>query len=515
MRRILLVSLVLILYISTLLNPAASVSALSSTVVINEIQTGGLNELLIEDGKLEFIELYNNSSEPIDISGWRLQYFASTKEDVLNPSSLPTRELILLDGLLAGEGHALFSYEDYIINADDYFGQGSTSTSGLLAKSGGHIRLLNSSGAVVDVVGWGTAKSPETKAVPEIKPGFSAERILAYDTDSNFTDFAILELPTPSGGSITEIVPVPETEVTVPVCEGLIISELMPNPDGNDTGNEFIELYNPTDNTIYLDDCLLKTSGSSVQYIFPVGSSIQAGQYIAFYDKTTGLSLPNAAGGEVILRGSNSDYVIQYPSNIGANHSWGLFEGTWNDSSRPTPNTANIMPTETLGISDDGQTLEPCPVGKYRNPETNRCKNLQLSTAVLASCAVGQVRNPETNRCRSIATLAASLIPCRADQERNPETNRCRNIASSVQSSCQEGYERNPETNRCRKIPAKLAASPSVGELSGKSQDNPNIFFLTIMSTIVLGYGVYEYRRDISNYLAKIKSHKLAKQTLK
>jgi hypothetical protein len=173
------------------------------------------------------------------------------------------------------------------------------------------------------------------------------------------------------------------------------------------------------------------------------------------------------------------------------------------------------MPTETLGISDDGQTLEPCPVGKYRNPETNRCKNLQLSTAVLASCAVGQVRNPETNRCRSIATLAASLIPCRADQERNPETNRCRNIASSVQNSCQEGYERNPETNRCRKIPAKLAASPSVGELSGKSQDNPNIFFLTIMSTIVLGYGVYEYRRDISNYLAKIKSHKLAKQTLK
>lgn len=498
----------------------------SPGLVISEIQVGGLNTDGSENALYEFVELYNQEDYPVDVTGWQLEYFSADSTDTLASGAKPTRVLIVLDGELGSHGYALFSYAGYLDEADGYFGEGSTLKSGLLAGLGGHVRLVDTGDMVIDSVGWGAAKSPETKAVAKPPLGYSAERrphaedeVLLTDTDNNFTDFTHNELPTPTGGSLLELA-LPEPE-EAPDCADAIITELLPNPDGADGGNEFIELYNPTDAVIFLESCMLETTANAKKYQFPIASSLPPKTYLAFYDNETELTLANAAGGTVLLVGTSTEYSVDYPKDMKSGYSWSLIDGVWLATDRPTPNTSNLppLPAQTNQTGEEAETQpESCGPGKFRNPETNRCKNVQVLAASLSPCAAGQVRSPETNRCRNIASLVTTLVPCRPGQERNPETSRCRNVLGTATqaTACKEGQERNPETNRCRKVAAVTAASPSVG--SSDSQNAPqrlNYIFLGTASAAVLGYGVFEYRRDIGNLLARLKVRSIARRAVK
>ncbi len=528
-----------------LLIPASSSASTSKSMVINEIQTSGLNELLHENGRDEFIELHNISDDEVDVTNLKLQYFSATRDDVFNISSSPTRELGLLNGIVQPKGYVLFSFENYIENADFYFGQGSTATSGLLARSGGHIRLVQND-IVLDVVAWGTAKSPETKVLLEIAAGTSVERKLSkdmvVDTDNNADDFMVQQIPTPQGGSLVEpeLEIEPEPELVIPPCDGLMITEIVPNPGGVDTGKEFIELFNPTESLISLEDCTMKLDNSSYLYTFVPGQAIYPGEYKAFYDELTGITLPNATGGSVTLIGSSTDYTVEYPGNMQSDYSWSFLNQAWLNTATATPNAANILTVpDTQVLGDTDEVVESCGAGRYRNPETNRCRNIQ-TVAETSECLTGQIRNPETNRCRKIANIASSLIPCRPGQERSTETNRCRsitniaaslipcregqerssdtnrcrNVAATTKAECQQGYERNPETNRCRKTQAALAASPSVGDLDSPDGGRLSSVFMVIMSMSVFSYGAFEYRRDIMNFIEKYKLKLAAKQAV-
>jgi len=144
----------------------------------------------------------------------------------------------------------------------------------------------------------------------------------------------------------------------------------------------------------------------------------------------------------------------------GDDMAWALVSNAWQYTNQPTPGAANLPSLEdgngaTGGSGAGTSALEPCPSGKFRNPETNRCKNIEGDAGSLAPCAPDQIRNPETNRCRSIFSATGALTPCQPGQSRNPETNRCRASATTASASltpCGAGQERNPSTNRCRKI---------------------------------------------------------------
>ena len=212
-----------------------------------------------------------------------------------------------------------------------------------------------------------------------------------------------------------------------------------------------------------------------------------------------------------------TEFLVQYPAALDPDHTWAILNDVWLDTDRSTPGSANLSPTPEPAIIEDQEELAACPAGKYRNPETNRCRNIQETAATLIPCSQGQVRNPETNRCRSIGAVVAGLVPCREGQERNPETNRCRNVlAANTVTPCQAGYERNPETNRCRKIQAVVAPSPSVGSASGSNAERKlDKFFIVIASTAVLGYGLYEYRRDAGNAAYRIRQRFIRGNTVK
>lgn len=177
-------------------------------IMISEFQPGGLTAAGVEDGKMEFVELYNPGESPLYITGWQLEYLSASHTG----AGPPTRVLATFEGTVYPADYLLVSYDGYIADADVYFGTASTASSGLLAKSGGHIRVVDSTGIVVDLVGWGTGVSIEDWShVPEVSPGSSVQRILPGDP--RYTTAQAYDQPsttsTPRGGGLRAPDPLP------------------------------------------------------------------------------------------------------------------------------------------------------------------------------------------------------------------------------------------------------------------------------------------------------------------
>lgn len=464
-------------------------SAASSTLLITRLQTASA-----VTATEEFIEISNVSTEAIDVTGWKVEYLTA-QGNLSNPP------LEILSGTMQPGDFVLLAREGYLPDAPIHFTNG-------LSDSGGHVRIRDQDDLTVDLLGWGTAVQPEGTVAQAPAPGRWLERRVStddklVDTDDNSADFSL------------NVLDAQEQPEGISLCDGLVLSEILPNPIGTDTGHEFIELHNPTGSAVLLGGCSLALADKT--YDFDPTMSIQPGEYKAFYDNQTGLTLPNAAGGEVALISSTTESVVQYPAEMNDGEAWAWAGAAWQSTATPTPNQTNVFTLSAEGGSGGDEeisvsSLSPCPLGKYRNPETNRCKSIEADEG-LTPCLPGQTRNPETNRCRSVLTASTSLTPCKEGQERNPETNRCRSVqgATSALAPCKEGEERNPETNRCRKITAATADVAKADTPANNGPSKANYAIIALIATSALGYGVYEYRQDIRNWMTSTKSRLFAK----
>ncbi len=489
----------------------AEVINTTSKVIISEIKLGGdsfSQGASAPKDPQEFVTLYNAGSSTVSLDGWVLEYAKSTFDKSFCVSS---------------------SWAAHSVG-----GSVSTTTlSGTIAPGGvstpiaramndgtaGSLHLVDNSNKdqpiIADLVGWGAdAPCVETSATVTPSNSKSLKRYLGcttntpLDTDSNLHDFAANQPPSPGSLNSPYIItcqedaPADPTPIPQATCEGVIISEILPNPAGSDTGNEFIELYNPTPAAVSLSGCSLQVSASSKVFNFSQ-TTMQAGQYQAFYTSELGLSLPNASGGTVWLLSPTAELqAIAYAPDLDDDQSWALLSGSWKATYEPTPSNPNI-----------DQPFQECPEGEERNTDTGNCNAVaSLTTATISGCREGQERNPETNRCRAIASSssASSLTPCQPGQERNPDTNRCRAIASTASTlqPCAAGQERNPDTNRCRKSTdsAQVAGLATIKDVkSGSIAKSPKWWLIGFAALGAVSYGVYEWRQEIVDFLIKFK----------
>lgn len=465
-------------------------------ILISEVQSGS-----VESSGQEFVELYNNSGEDVEFNNWCLSYKSATGTNWTVKSQL--------SGTIKADEFFVVSTSGYLENSDGVL------TSGL-ADSGGHVRLTQpvesncDDGVTVDLVGWGNANSPEESPAEPLARGKSLQRCsqdgVITDSNNNSSDFKLYDEINP--GSLAECSN--ETEqvnndnINSFSCEGIVISEILPNSAGSDTGNEFIELYNPTSDYINLTGCGLQLSGKTNIYRFG-DITVNPGGYSAFSDAQTGIVLPNSSGGTVYLLSAQDDELseVTYPGDLEDDVSWAWFGGNdWQKTYSPTPASANIA-----------QTTKPCSSpDQVRNEETGYCQSVSSSSSTeedgLTPCKPDQERNPETNRCRKKSSESDdSLKPCKPGQERNPETNRCKSVASasSSQKSCPAGQERNPETNRCRKVAgANVANAASTNDVeSVPSGSNSAWWIVGIAALVATGYGIWEWRNDIKLWFLK------------
>ncbi len=123
--------------------------AAATHVVISEFATRGPSAATDE-----FVELYNPTSAPISIAGWKLQYKSATGTVWNDRATLPANTTI------AAHGFYLIANQTYVGTVTPDFTSGSWG-SGTGMADNGNIRILDAGALEVDKIGWGTGNDPE------------------------------------------------------------------------------------------------------------------------------------------------------------------------------------------------------------------------------------------------------------------------------------------------------------------------------------------------------------------
>lgn len=251
-----------------------------------------LNELLVDpdgaDTGFEWVELVNTGAATVDVSGWTIEWY---KSDMGSPGSavLPSDTTIEAGGfLLVGDE----SVPDAHVTVSLDMGQGT---------HGDAVWLLDCGGDFADGMAYGDDNADEVEDSPghvavsiAEKPG--SGRTLARfpdgdDTDDSDADFCLCEAESATPGAANEdccgIVP-PDGDLAGDVM--IVINEVLVNPDGDDSGNEWVELYNAGPNDANLTGWVISwykgdpASASGTLTIPETAPSIAGGHFLLVGD---------------------------------------------------------------------------------------------------------------------------------------------------------------------------------------------------------------------------------------
>lgn len=508
------------------------VHAISDSLLIMQLQTAGSVSGTASE---ELVILYNQSADDVNISNWCLEYSSAANGVTFSKLACIDSGDELVELWVSSGGFVSFATQEYLLK-NPTFTPDFTFNAGL-AATGGHLRLMRLDATEVDRVSWGTAVTVGTTVpAPSHTVGSTLSRnpsALVLDTDNALVDFSSRSLIEPLVSGIYEVevqvdvcANIPDLQIAMPtgfladedgdcyadVCpnieelqksipEGyeillgttvcteipledaiIFITELLANAPSSDDGQEYIEFYNPNDGAVDLTGYkILVGPGFTKQYKLP-SFVMPAKTYVVFRDTDTALVLPNATGVQLRLVAPAGNIVSETPAYTDAEDdvTWAFVNDQWvytNQITPAAPNQPYLDPPEDE-VDATATALGPCPAGKYRNPDTNRC--------------------------RSIETAVSQLKPCDEDEFRNPETNRCKKVATSTLAACAVGQERNPETNRCRKVNVlgtSVNQVPTVTDVT-VAQSKGHINWPVILAALggTFAYVLYEWRPELTRF---------------
>jgi len=291
----------------------------AGTIIINEM----MYDLSGTDDDHEWIEIKNISGQSIDLTGWK---FNDGSNHLLNapPKNGGQGSLILSPG-----GFAILADNASVFLSDHPgFGGILIDTVMSLNNTSEILKILNADGQVIDEVSY-------TKEMGAAGDGYSLERINDYSIQFCVSQYlggsaglanvpnCFTPTPTPSPTPISTPILTPNTTLTPTISltpspsqilnnqnlggqaptssstinAGVIISlninEFIPNPDGSDEENEWIEIYNPGTNEVNLNGWKLKDA-SDKEYNFK-DEKITSGGYLVLNRPQTKITINNDA----------------------------------------------------------------------------------------------------------------------------------------------------------------------------------------------------------------------------
>ncbi len=284
--------------------PSSPSTFFPSDVVINEFLPNP------EDGEKEWVELYNNTNQEIDLAGWVVEEGSGAQTKISGK--------ILPKGFFVVEG-----------------------IKGYLNNKGDIIFLKDPSGKVIDKVAYGNfddGNLSDNAKLPFL--GSSLARVVdGKDSDQDFLDFEIASKPTPGAKN--------EFERKSECQRGIFLSEVLPNPEGDDLEKEFIELKNENDFDVDLEGYQLKDES---QRIFTISSKVFSSTkipkkgFFVLWRKETKIALNNSGKESVYL--FCPDYTLVDQVSFDASQKEGASfakdeKGNWLWTKKVTPGKEN------------------------------------------------------------------------------------------------------------------------------------------------------------------------------
>lgn len=348
-------------------------------LIISEVKVR--NNTNDPDGFDEFIEIYNPTADSVSLNEYKISY-------INTPTPLAGaifNAAVIGDGLLeAGNSFILAKNE-----TDPNIPLSKKSPFSSLLDGGGTLRILDNENNIIDQFAWtdqGLAILP-VQYLPNTTATKSQSFNRSKDVDDKYVlanpewdlvtptpvSSVLLPLPVPDPDPDQEPEPSPDPVVqsddqpapdssadapdvseTTLQLSPLQITELLPNPaaPASDSTDEFIELYNPNDQSVDLTGYKLQ-SGNTFNYSHTfAGTSLGAQQYKIFLVTETGNILSNTSGQARLLDPSGA-VVAQTNAYDSADDgdAWALINGAWQWTTTPTPNALNVLTVPVLKVA--------------------------------------------------------------------------------------------------------------------------------------------------------------------
>ncbi len=350
--------------------------AVSSSVVISELQTGGVGSGHAGD---EFIELYNPSAADISLEKWTLKYRSTSASDCATGWAT---KYTFPQVTIKSYGYFLVAATGYLTKADARYSAGLSSTAGA-------IRLIDNNVQVIDTLGWGTvsvcaeggfAVAPGDGRSLERRPGVDDETGgNATDSDDNAADFIVRVVPQPQDATSPIETPADQSQYSPAAVTylPLEITEALVDPVSphTDTHDEYIELRNANAQPIQVNNYVLKV-GTASFHLPP--AVLLPDSYLVVSSADSHLTLANDGGiiqlfdpiGELL--DSSAPWTTAVPGAT-----WALFPDGWAWTATSTAGAQNIF-TDT-STPDVSPSPSPSPASEGVTPTPINYLPLQIN----------------------------------------------------------------------------------------------------------------------------------------
>ena len=321
---------------------------------------------MYDNDDFEFVELHNTGVEPLDLRGYALDGGIEFTFKDSAVESLPAGEYVVVVRNLEAFARRYNTNGMHI--AGEY--------SGSLANSGENIRLEFYNWKLFDISyndarGWPVAADGGGPSLIPVNDAVETQGFDILDYPGNWRASTYIN------GSPGEADPV--------LSGSIVINELMAHTDtGLDPpydSNDRIELYNPTDEPVTLDEFWFLSDNVSdpERWNIPTGSVIPAKGWVVFDEddfhpgRLTGFGV-DKAGEQLVLShrpGAGADRIVDCLAFKGqANDaSWGRYPdgNAFFQTLQPTPATANQLPAPGIYIQE--LMYNPWPVAGINEDE--------------------------------------------------------------------------------------------------------------------------------------------------
>lgn len=375
----------------------------NAQVLINEIAWMG-NE---SSANKEWIELWNNSGENVNLNAWNLY----SKDNALNISLsgiIAPKEFFILErtddqtlpniqadlvykGALGNNGEYLILKDNNgniidKIDASEGWFSGDKSTKQTMQLI---INSLNNNNEVLEKI-WITAiATPKAKNQESI---INAQKNLNKEDEQiniQQKDNFFKTENKDKNKDIAQNSYVIEKSVeyqNVNVNYDILISEFMPNPEGSDE-TEWIEIFNKGDNVANLGGFILDDKqGGLNEYIIPLGTNILPQTFLVFKRQDTKIALNNTddmvrllyPSGEVLAQISYDKALENHSASLNIKDN--KFYWTEDITKGKTNNEINNQKI-TIKSGENKQNISEVALNKADNNLTSNARALKINTA--------------------------------------------------------------------------------------------------------------------------------------